>query len=267
MRNGNSRILIGNCPSNNCSEKIKIRVAFKYIEPNPSNPLESPLYPAITFCSADSVSSSIPAFCGNGVCDAGENYNNCPSDCIPPCSTYDQVTCPSPRCEWCPSCSGQEWSGDPDRCIDAGTCYYGCTKDKCGATCASDADCPGDSGCDIPCKCVFECLKEGSLILTPDGFKRIEDLKEGDYVLSYNNGKVVKSKITEKKVHEGEFKLYFYKGYWFTGNHLIYLDNYKDFKPVSELSNITKSYNGKVYNIQTDVHNYFGENGLLIHNK
>jgi hypothetical protein len=92
-------------------------------------------------------------------------------------------------------------------------------------------------------------------------------LKEGDYVLGYKDGQIVTTKIIEKSEHTGEFTLYFYKGYWFTRNHLVYTDGYKTFKPVSELSTITKQYNGTIYNIQTEVHNYFGGNGLLIHNK
>jgi len=111
------------------------------------------------------------------------------------------------------------------------------------------------------------CLKGGSLVLTPNGFRKIEDLKEGDYVIGYEDGGRVESKIIETSSHYGGFKLYFYKGYWFTGNHLVYTDDYKGFKPVSELSNITEYYEGEVYNIQVESKNYFGENGLLIHNK
>ena len=105
------------------------------------------------------------------------------------------------------------------------------------------------------------------MVLTPNGFEGIEDLKEGDYVIGYKDGKTVKSKILEKSEHIGKFNMYFYRGYWFTENHLVYLDDYKEFKLVTKLSNITKYYEGKIYNIQTETKNYFGENGLLIHNK
>ncbi len=111
------------------------------------------------------------------------------------------------------------------------------------------------------------CLVEDSLILTPEGFKKIQELEEGDYVIGYKNGKKVSSKILEKSFHEGEFEVYFYKGYWFTGNHLVYLDDYKEFRRVDELSNIRMNFTGKIYNIQTETQNYFGKNGLLIHNK
>jgi len=61
--------------------------------------------------------------------------------------------------------------------------------------------------------------------------------------------------------------LYSYKGYRFTGDHLVCLDDHKEFKRVDELSNTVKNYKEKVYNILTETKNYFGENGLLIHNK
>jgi len=161
VKSGNARVLIGNCPNNNCTEKLKIRVAFKYIKPSSTNPLIISLYPTITFCSAGSGRTGLPAFCGDGNCDVGEDYVNCPNDCPPPCSTYNQATCPLSRCVWCTECSGQEWSGGPDRCVGTGTCHYWCEYDsnthtgECGATCANDFDCSGNSGCDLPCKCVI----------------------------------------------------------------------------------------------------------------
>lgn len=181
-------------------------------------------------------------------------------------------------CTWCPQCKGlkiNKWG--QDKCVEASEdCGYECSP-ICGAECGyagPGGECTAEEGgfhC-INCDCVAAgppgpCLSGNSLILTPNGFKKIEDLKEGDYVIGYKDGKKVESKILEKSVHEGEFELYFYKGYWFTGNHLVYLDDYKEFKPVAELSNIKIKYVGKVYNIQTETQNYFGENGLLIHNK
>lgn len=132
-------------------------------------------------------------------------------------------------------------------------------------------DCGPCERFDMPsCSCVPSscgCLIGESLILTLNGFEKIEDLKEGDYVIGYEGGRRAASKILEKSTHFGEFELYSYKGYWFSGNHLVYTDDYKDFKPVSQLSDIKKDYKGTVYNIQTETKNYFGENNLLIHNK
>jgi hypothetical protein len=73
--------------------------------------------------------------------------------------------------------------------------------------------------------------------------------------------------ITKTSVHDGKWTLYYYKGYWFTGNHKVYTD-YEHFEEVSRLSDVTKEYIGKVYDITVEeTQNYFGENGLLIHNK
>jgi hypothetical protein len=110
------------------------------------------------------------------------------------------------------------------------------------------------------------CLMEGTNILTPEGFKKIEDIKVGDIVFGYKDGKKIETKVLKTSSHYGNFILYYYKGYWFTGNHLVYTD-YENFDFVYNLSNVTKNYTGKVYDIRTETGNYFGENGLLIHNK
>ena len=214
-------------------------------------------------------------------CWQGANWNNIASsiqivggvtDLYGTCSDNDstnQATCEGAGCKWCSKCSGYKGNTwQQNKCVEYGTdCGYNCSTD-CGANPnACHGGCErfdwNTCGC-VPTSC---CLKEGSLVLTPSGFKRIEDLTEGDYVIGYKDSERVKSKILKKSEHAGEFELYFYKGYWFTGNHLVYLEDYKEFKPASELSNITKYYKGKVYNIQTETHNYFGENDLLIHNK
>jgi hypothetical protein len=191
--------------------------------------------------------------CGDGVCEFEEDSSSCPSDCT--CS-YN-----------CIRCSGYEVNNwGQDICTtDEASCTRWCSV-ECGAgTCG-----PGDHFDWGACGCVPNsgCLEEGSLILTPVGFKRIENLKVGDVVIGYKDGKRVETKVLNTSVHEGKFELYYYKGYWFTGNHKVYTDEfYKEFKPVSEISNFIKYYARKIYNIQTEVHNYFGENDLLIHNK
>ena len=187
------------------------------------------------------------------------------------CGSYTfSGDCTTAGCAWCPVCSGSyvnKWA--KDICLKPEViCEYQTA--VCSEYCGLGGGCQvcerwDQATCScIPAQC---CLKEGSLVLTPDGFKTIEDLKEGDYIIGYKDGEKVNSKVLAKSEHTGEFNLYFYKGYWFTGNHLIYLDDYRDFKPVTELSNLTEYFNGKVYNIQTETKNYFGENNLLIHNK
>ena len=110
------------------------------------------------------------------------------------------------------------------------------------------------------------CLLGGSKILTPEGFKKIEDLKAGDFVIGYENGERIPTKITKTSSYDDNWTLYFYKGTWFTGNHKVYPSLNEEAVPVTLLSNQTKEYAGHVYNIETETHNYFGENGLLIHN-
>ena len=117
------------------------------------------------------------------------------------------------------------------------------------------------------CESAAACLEEGSLVRTPEGFRKIEDLKVGNYVIGYKDGEEKKVKITKTTIHDGTWTLYFYRGYWFTDDHRVYLDLETEEK-VSKLSNTTKDYTGRVYDITVeDTHNYFGKNNLLIHNK
>jgi hypothetical protein len=110
------------------------------------------------------------------------------------------------------------------------------------------------------------CLLKGSKILTPEGFRKIEDLKVGDLVIGYENGEMMPSRITKTSSLEGDWTLYYYKGTWFTGNHKVYPSLNDEAVPVPLVSNQTEKYRGYVYNIETETHNYFGENDLLIHN-
>jgi len=110
------------------------------------------------------------------------------------------------------------------------------------------------------------CLLEGSKVLTPEGFKKIESLKAGDLVIGYENGKIIPTKITKTSSHDGEWTLYYYKGTWFTSNHKVYPSLNEEAVPVPLVATQAKEYKGYVYNIETETHNYFGENDLLIHN-
>jgi hypothetical protein len=51
IKGTNERAIFGNCLNNNCTSKLKIRVAFKYTKPNTSHPYLYPLNSVITFCS------------------------------------------------------------------------------------------------------------------------------------------------------------------------------------------------------------------------
>jgi hypothetical protein len=106
MERLNGKLIIGNCQDNVCKEKIKIRIAFKYIKPNSTIPERDFLYPTVTFCDA----------------------SNAPVTPPNPCSSYTSDSdCMFAGCRWCPSvtCNG----GD-------GTCT--------GTSCTTKAECIGE---------------------------------------------------------------------------------------------------------------------------
>ncbi|MEM3443450.1 MAG: PQQ-binding-like beta-propeller repeat protein [Candidatus Nanoarchaeia archaeon] len=190
---------------------------------------------------------SVP-ICGNGVVDPGEvcDPSATPNGCPP-----NQV-CKN----WCTRCT---------------TCGNGIIDpaEECDPMSPIDTCGPFEYCSSVNCFCrpMIGCLEKGSLILTPSGYRRIEEIKEGDIVIGYENWRKVMTKVLKTAVHQVNTTLYYYKGYWFTGNHLVYTDDYKEFKSVTEFTNITKHYVGEVYDIQTEIGNYFGTDNFLIHNK
>jgi len=131
-------------------------------------------------------------------------------------------------------------------CLDYGSIYY-CSSGMCLASGGG-------------------CLVEGTKILTPNGFKNIEDIQIGDIVIGYKDGNRVETKVTRKVIHFGFWDIYYYRGSWFTETHKIYPSLDGEATIASMLSNTKKQYSGKVYDVETGTHNYFGENELLIHN-
>jgi len=82
------KAIVGRCPNGICKEKLKVRVTFKYMEPNVSalgDGWKRPLYPIITFCSSDASSANYQCSGGfetdpDGVtreCRFGCNGNRC----------------------------------------------------------------------------------------------------------------------------------------------------------------------------------------------
>jgi len=104
-------------------------------------------------------------------CDAPEDCatNNCLTDCTcgPPivCSDYDsgEIECEShAECDWCPECSGNQYSGGLDRCVDTGTCAYWCEYSPvqyCGSECEIDSDCTSNN-CLTDCTCGPACTSD-----------------------------------------------------------------------------------------------------------
>jgi hypothetical protein len=136
LKFNNKRGLFGNCPGGICSEELKLRVAFKYVEPNAysGSPWKKPLYPVITFCSKP------PTTCNDGDLDPGE-------DCDPP----QDVACPGECQSDCsckrlpPSASYTVPYSDPSSCtagggLAIGGIYY---SNSLGGTC-DDGDYKSD---------------------------------------------------------------------------------------------------------------------------
>ncbi len=160
-----------------------------------------------------------------------------------------------------------------DSCIDSNILreYY-----VSGLGCANVTKSCSDYGSNYVCsagRCRYiggggggGCLVEGTKILTPNGFKNIEDIKVGDMVIGYKDGKKIETKVTRKVTHFGFWDIYYYRGSWFTETHKIYPAWDGEATIASILSDVKKQYTGTVYDIETETHNYFGENDLLIHN-
>jgi len=132
----------------------------------------------------------------------------------------------------------------------------------------------------------IKCFLEGTSILMGDfGYKNIEDIKEGDEVLSYDFDTVVVKEVTKVLVHPKSDKSYLFinNKIKVTPNHRFYLNG--DFKPIGEakIGDLMLDFNKDgvevksivevnteeyfdVYNIEVeDTHNYFAE-GYLVHN-
>jgi hypothetical protein len=107
------------------------------------------------------------------------------------------------------------------------------------------------------------CFKKGTQILTPNGLKNIEDLKIGEYVIGDENGRKVFTKIKARTIHFGTWMIHIYKDIEFAGNHKIWIDN--QWKEVFEIQPNAREYKGIVYNIETELENFYSGD-LLIHN-
>lgn len=128
------------------------------------------------------------------------------------------------------------------------------------------------------------CFVAGTMISTPHGDLPIENLKAGDKVLSWKNGRVVVNEIKQTFVRRtsGYFKITTAGGTLFvTGAHPLLTT--QGYKHVSDLTIgdqligahgnqlvLSKTYTSQettVYNFEvSDPHNYFA-NGFVVHNK
>ncbi len=127
------------------------------------------------------------------------------------------------------------------------------------------------------------CLIPGTNISTPNGDVKIEDLKEGDIVLSYNlfKGLIEPDTVCRTLVHPSTDEYLVINGcLGLTANHLIYVGN--DIKRADELQqgDILRTLEGNIlvssittvsaltvtYNIEVENNNNYFAEGILVHN-
>ena len=72
----------------------------------------------------------------------------------------------------------------------------------------------------------YQCVRENTQLWTPEGFKFLSELKEGDECYTWNNGKFRKSKIKKLNVYDYDGELIQFKGRSFqetvTPNHRVF---------------------------------------------
>jgi tetratricopeptide (TPR) repeat protein len=175
---------------------------------------------------------SIGPLCGNGICEIGEDFVNCPNDCKPL-----EPVCGDGKCDESENCFSCKQ--------DCGECGPYCGDGVCG----NNEDC---SSCSIDCKCESgqicdsgKCIAFSNsgyppetLVMMADGnTKKISEIKEGEWVMGYydfkSNGKKgvevervlskIRGEVLEIVLEDSSFKVT-------EGNHLYTKDGWKKTK-------------------------------------
>jgi len=112
------------------------------------------------------------------------------------------------------------------------------------------------------------CLVKGTPILTPEGFKPIEEIKIGERIIGYNVFKLREEEtlVTGRSFHYGKFKVWNWLGIKFASNHLIWDVGARCWNKVSELTKKREEYMGEVYNLQTQLGTFISKHKVVIHN-
>jgi hypothetical protein len=109
------------------------------------------------------------------------------------------------------------------------------------------------------------CFVEGTEILTPEGFKKIEDINAGEYIIGEENGKRVFTRVRVKTQHYGDWMQHTYEEIGFAGNHKVWVKG--EWRDVYNVQPIATKYKGFVYNIETQTGTLIvGRKELLVHN-
>jgi len=232
--------------------------------------------------------------CGDGIINGSEQCDNNGQNgqvCTPPyggscsyCSnTCQTVTVQGPYCgdgiiNGSEQCDNNGQNGQVCTPPYGGSCSY-CsntcqTLTRQGGYCGDDLCQRGSETCltCLDCCGPAPCVIADTLILTPSGYKKIQDLNVGDKVIGFDiekNERVV-TEVKTKSSHTGLFPTWVYNGITFTWNHKVYVNN--QWQYVAELAEKIGVFGGTVYNITTQTQNYFAKYGdlgieTLVHNK
>jgi len=233
-------------------------------------------------------------YCGDGIINGSEQCDNNGQNgqvCTPPyggscsyCSnTCQTVTVQGPYCgdgiiNGSEQCDNNGQNGQVCTPPYDGSCSY-CsntcqTLTRQGGYCGDDLCQRGSETCltCLDCCGPAPCVIADTLILTPSGYKKIQDLNVGDKVIGFDiekNERVI-TEVKTKSSHTGLFPTWVYNGITFTWNHKVYVNN--QWQYVAELAEKIGVFGGTVYNITTQTQNYFAKYGdlgieTLVHNK
>ncbi|MDD5361343.1 MAG: polymorphic toxin-type HINT domain-containing protein [Ignavibacteria bacterium] len=156
-----------------------------------------------------------------------------------------------------------------------------CSAESCLTFCGSCSICP--SACNTYCNC--SCFLEDTLVNTSEiVLKAIQELREGDKVLSYNEitGTKLLSKVANVFISEQPYYYIINDEIKVTENHPFYVNGKwikvkdikkgdflmdKELNPVEVFSIEMINQNTKVYNLEVDnIHTFF-VHSILVHNK
>lgn len=107
------------------------------------------------------------------------------------------------------------------------------------------------------------CVAAGTPVATPGGFRPIEFLRPGDWVVGWDGQARVPAQVTHVWAHTGDWPLHQVEGLWLTGNHLVWKEG--GWMPASTVSPVVLTQRGRVYDITTTTGSFCAA-GSILHN-
>jgi len=231
------------------------------------------------------------SYCGNNflepgeICDDGNTQNG--DRCSANCKCSDTESGLNTGVKGTITIFGNPPTSYTDVCVNQGTVGESYCNDN-GALGQQQLNCPSGTSCyDGRCSGggsgTGTCFLPDTLITTKDGEKMIKDVKEGDYVMSYNekNDKYEYNKVTKTFEHNTNGYLIINNKLKITPNHPMHINGKWEEIGNAKVGDKIKTINGEetifsikqvnenveVYNLEVEgSHNYIAE-GYLAHNK